>query len=342
MNIPGTKYVAVSAARRGNFIRHPEGTLVRLDLSGCHAQSLKEDCDPTQEVIYTEGGGKKDFKPVGLAVLGDPSASTLPPACVDDAASVVLAVDDSRGGRVRCLPLDPKGELVGPPTVISSQALGSQVNGIGASRFGEVLVTNARAKPSMMYRARSSADWRAATSDVKLGFANGVAFFEPDPADPEGHPTYVLVADFRKGRIHLFQTQHLTLPSAEPVCTFPTPALPDNLHLRRDEQGRPRLLVGTFEGLFRSLMHAVFRTRSVVGAAWEVNLKPLVERIRAGRRPPKDCGIGIAHWRLLVRDDHSEHLSGTSVAIKVDDLLVVGQLHRPNVLICPWREAGDG
>ncbi len=336
--IPGEKSVAVAVARRGNCVQRPEGALIRLDLSACDSQTLNEECVGAPEVIYTEGGGKKDFKPVGLAVLGDLSPSTLPRSCIDDAASVILAVDDSRGGRVRCLRLDPNGELVGPPAVVYPQPLGSQVNGIGVSTFGDVLVTNARGKPSMMFRARSSTEWLAPESSVKLAFANGVAFFEPDPDAPKRHPTHVLVADFTKRRIHLFRAQNLRNASARPVCTFPTPALPDNLHLRRDEQGRPRLLVGTFQGLFPSLMHAVFKTRSVVGAVWDVDLERLAKRIRAGERLPKDCGIGIAHWRLMVRDDHSKHLSGASAAVKVDDLLVVGQLHRPTVLVCPWRE----
>ena len=339
--IPGRKSVIVSVAKRSPRAKQPNGALVRIDLTDCDPKDLAH-CAASVKEIYTEGGGKDDFKPVGLVEVEDPSKAELPASCTDGASFAVLAVDDRGGGGVQCFGFDGQGELVGPPKALSSQALGSQglgkqVNGIGASTRGDVLVTNARGRPKMMFRSGSSKEWQAVHPAVKFSFANGVAFIEPKLSDPNRDPAHALVADFTKSRIHLFHGPSLGSAQAEPLCTFPTPALPDNLHLWKDEKGNARLLVGTFKGLCRSLMHVLFNTRSLVGAAWEVDLGRLIQRLESGEQLPKDCGIRIAHWRLLVEDEESEHLSGTSAAVKVDDLLVVGQLRRPTVLVCPWK-----
>lgn len=349
--IPNSKVLLVSSARRGLGIRRPEGTLVRVDLSGCSGDERVTDCSE-MESIYSEGSKPGGFNPVGLALMPPVNAPFLPESCrrSETTYHVLLMIDGRSEGQVRCLPLDASGRPTGEPSRVGIGDLGSNLNGLGVSTLGDVLATRARSDPALAFLGHDAPAWRWQRS--RFRFANGVAFLEPVSLPKRDPLLPVLVADFQKREIHLYDAEtwrgsfadgQKTEELMEPSCVFPAPGLPDNLHLWEwasgaDNGKEQRLLVGTFGGFWSSLFHFMGVNRALTAAAWDLDLTPILSRLQRGDRLPEDCGIGLFHWRLLMRDDHSKYLSGASAAIKLNDWLVLGQLRRTGVLFCPWKD----
>ena len=371
VRIPGRKAVLVSSAKRNLLTRKPQGQVVRVGLEGCQAEALKEDCAGDPETIYESPWR---LSPVGMALKSDSGGPGHKLFMVESGRrcrvlELALDADGTRVGEPK--PLGRCRE----PGGYGLPGLTPRLNGIGISSQGDVLVTNATKRPGIGFKPAEGSGW-ISVDKPNFRFANGVAFLPAedqvtaknpqqaasttggvalaaDPPkvgqNPQPESTsathgkarqHVLVADFLRREIHLLQYSKTGL---EPRCKMPTPNLPDNLHWAESnttgDQKNYRLLVGTFGGLSDSFGYFLHLGSKVPAAVWEVNLNSLIARLDRGEAPPADCGIGGAHWQLLLTDPDSKHLAGASAAIEVDDLLVIGQLRRPKLLVCPRQVA---
>lgn len=337
VRLPGRKSVLVSSAKRNLLTRKPRGRVVRIDLERCQAGNLTENCATFAERVYQS--------PERLSVVG----MDLRPA---DAGFKLVLVESGRECRVLELTLDAGGTLVDEMILgkcrdrqdRESSSLTPRLNGIGVSNRGDVLVTNATKHPGLAFRAAGSSTWMP-VHKPGFGFANGVAFLPPTSngkpslrsKPEERRRQHVLVADFTRQAIHLLRYSEDGL---EPKCRLPVPSLPDNLHWVEGKEGE-RLLVGTFGSLSTSVAYVLHLARKAPAEVWEVNVSSLLARLDRGENPPADCGIGAPHWRLLASDPESQILAGASAAVKVDDLLVIGQLRRPRLMVCRWPDRPD-
>ncbi len=329
------KGILTSTARRGLGAGKPRGRMQQLDLSDC-IPPLAKGCAGEPETLFPSTGGPEEFAPVGLTVSKDNQR--------------VWVADSSSDGVVRGLSrqaLTWPGELrlCGPDDEHRARRacefLTGKVNGLAVSPHGMLVATNAKKKPPIAYSPEPKGEpryWKP-LYQPSFGFANGVAFTHLE--DRRGNSvSLALVADFWRQRIHVFEEADDELVWQ---CAFRTFDHPDNIHLV--EGSADKLLIGSFKSFLGALAHLAIKRHDTPAAVWQVDHQPILERRRRGHVLPADCGMGRKSRQLLLEDDRDDNqgrvLSGASVAVKVKDLLVVGQLRRSEVLICPWQRSDE-
>lgn len=304
----------ISTARRWLFAGDPAGALQALEVDAGGAAGPAENAWPAAPV---------PFRPLGLSFL--PAAGL---------GNGTLYVVDTGSSRPCIWRLEiAGGRIAGSASAITSPALGN-ANNLLALDDGSIVVSNtpslrlwpagAAPPPPLALIAPSG---EVVAIDHTPRFANGIA------AMPDGRG--FVVADYRGRRLLLYERRAGGLQLRG---RLPVEGAPDNL--TTDPERPTHLYVAVQESILRSLLHLASNGRiASPSRVFRLDLaaEALLRPGSTGVRGTFDAGGPTEIWA-----DDGNLIGAASVALRLDRHLLVGQIVRPGVAICPFLgDAGD-